>query len=140
MSLHAFTEDQLVEQPAVALFAELGWTMASASDEVFGPKGTLQRETKGDVVLASRLRLALERLNPGLPAEAISAAVDELSRDRSAMPLAAANREVYLHLKDGTKVSVPDWSLRTPTLTTTSTTSSKRRTWIQSRKRSSTAS
>jgi type I restriction enzyme R subunit len=50
----------------------------------------------------------LERLNRGLPAEAITAAVDELSRDRSAMPLAGANREVYLHLKDGIKVSVPD--------------------------------
>ena len=108
MSPHAFTEDQLVEQPAVALFGELGWTTVSASDEVFGPKGTLRRETKGDVVLVSRLRLALERLNPGLPGEAISAAVDELSRDRSAMPLAGANREVYLHLKDGIKVSVPD--------------------------------
>ena len=72
MSPHAFTEDQLVEQPAVALFGELGWTAVSAADEVFGPKGTLRRETKGDVVLVSRLRLALERLNPGLPAEAIS--------------------------------------------------------------------
>jgi type I restriction enzyme, R subunit len=77
MSPHAFTEDQLVEQPAVALFAELGWTTVSASDELFGAKGTLQRETKGDVVLISRLRLALERLNPGLPAEVISAAVDD---------------------------------------------------------------
>jgi hypothetical protein len=25
---HAYTEDQLVEQPAVALLAELGWTIA----------------------------------------------------------------------------------------------------------------
>ncbi len=108
MSPHAFTEDQLVEQPAVALFGELGWITVSGSDEVFGAKGTLQRETKSDVVLVSRLRAALERLNPGLPAEAISAAVDELSRDRSAMPLAGANREVYLLLKDGIKVSVPD--------------------------------
>ena len=23
---HAYTEDQLVEQPAIGLFAELGWT------------------------------------------------------------------------------------------------------------------
>jgi type I restriction enzyme R subunit len=108
VSPHAFTEDQLVEQPAVGLFAELGWSTVSASDEGFGPTGTLRRETKGDVVLASRLRAALERLNPGLPGEAITAAVDEMSRDRSAMPLAGANREVYLLLKDGIKVSVPD--------------------------------
>jgi hypothetical protein len=25
---HAYTEDQLVEQPAIGLFAELGWTIA----------------------------------------------------------------------------------------------------------------
>ena len=54
------------------------------------------------------LRVALERLNPALPPEAITAAVDELTRDRSAMSLEAANREVYLLLKEGIKVSVPD--------------------------------
>src|SRR4030095_15009492 len=56
----------------------------------------------------SRLRAALERLNPALPPEAITAAVDELTRDRSAMSLEAANREIYLLLKEGIKVSVPD--------------------------------
>ena len=30
MSAHAYTEDQLVEQPAIGLFAELGWTTVSA--------------------------------------------------------------------------------------------------------------
>jgi type I restriction enzyme R subunit len=68
----------------------------------------LLRETKGEVVLVSRLRAALERLNPALPTDAITAAVDELTRDRSAMSLEAANREVYLLLKEGIKVSVPD--------------------------------
>jgi type I restriction enzyme R subunit len=50
----------------------------------------------------------LERLNPALPPEAITATVDELTRDRSAMSLEAANCEVYLLLKEGIKVSVPD--------------------------------
>ena len=108
MSAHAYTEDQLVEQPAIGLFAELGWTTVSAMEETFGATGTLQRETKGEVVLGVRLRAALEKLNPALPAEAITGAVDELTRDRSAMNLEAANREVYLLLKDGIKVSVPD--------------------------------
>ena len=66
------------------------------------------RETKGEVVLVGRLRAALERLNPALPPEATTAAVDELTRDRSAMSLEAANREGYLLLKDSIKVSVPD--------------------------------
>jgi type I restriction enzyme R subunit len=30
MSPHAYTEDQLVEQPAIGLFAELGWQTVSA--------------------------------------------------------------------------------------------------------------
>jgi type I restriction enzyme R subunit len=30
---HAYTEDQRVEQPAIGLFAELGWATVSASEE-----------------------------------------------------------------------------------------------------------
>jgi type I restriction enzyme R subunit len=103
-----YTEDQLVEQPAIGLFAELDWSTVSAFDESFGPSGTLQRETKGEVVLVSRLRKALARLNPTLPEDALSFANDELLLDRSAMIPEAANREVYRLLKDGVKVSVPD--------------------------------
>jgi len=33
----------LVEQPAIQLFAELGWETLSASDEVMGASGTLGR-------------------------------------------------------------------------------------------------
>jgi type I restriction enzyme R subunit len=105
---HAYTEDQLVEQPAIGLFEELGWQTVSALEETFGATGTLLRETKGEVVLVSLLRAVLVRLNPALAPEAITAAVDELTRDRSAMSLEAANREVYLLLKEGIKVSVPD--------------------------------
>ncbi|MBA2524955.1 MAG: type I restriction endonuclease subunit R [Pyrinomonadaceae bacterium] len=105
---HAYTEDQLVEQPAIGLFTALGWQTVSALEETFGANGTLGRETSGEVVLLPKLRAALERLNPALPPEAITAAVDELTRDRSAMLLEQANREVYLLLKEGIKVSVPD--------------------------------
>src|SRR5579862_2539914 len=105
---HAYTEDQLVEQPAIGLFAELGWQTVSASEETFGAGSTLGRETKGEVVLVPRLRAALQRLNPALRPEAIAAAVDELTRDRSAMILTAANREVNSLLKEGIQVSVPD--------------------------------
>ncbi len=108
MSAHTYTEDRLVEQPAIQLFAELGWETLSASDEALGANGTLGRETKSEVVLASRLRQVLMQLNPSLPAEAISATVDELSRDRSAMTPTAANREQWALMRDGVKVSVPD--------------------------------
>jgi type I restriction enzyme R subunit len=105
---HAYTEDQLCEQPAIVLFAELGWQTVCAAEEIFGNDGTLGRETPSEVVLESRLRAALQRLNPALPPEAIAAALDELTRDRSAMLLEQANREVYLLLKEGIKISVPD--------------------------------
>jgi len=116
-----YTEDSLVEQPAIQLFAELGWETLSASDEVMGNTPSppaplpqagegsyLGRETKSEVVLTVRLRNVLVRLNPSLPPEAISAAVDELSRDRSAMLPTAANRELWALMRDGVKVSVPD--------------------------------
>ena len=112
MTSHAYTEDQLVEQPAIGLFAALGWQTVSAMEETFGTGGSsvssLGRETKGEVVLVERLRAALCKFNPTLPPEAISNAVDELTRDRSAMSLEAANREVYRLLKEGITVSVPD--------------------------------
>jgi len=108
MSPAAYSEDRLVEQPAIALFGELGWQTASAMEEKFGECGTLGRETSGEVALVPRLRTALEKLNPQLPAEAIASAVDELTRDRGAMTLAGANREVWGLLKDGVKVAVPD--------------------------------
>ena len=38
---NAYSEDQLVEQPAIGLFAELGWQTVSAMEEKFGPSGTL---------------------------------------------------------------------------------------------------
>jgi type I restriction enzyme R subunit len=105
---HPYNEDQLVEQPAIGLFAALGWQTVSAMEETFGAGASLGRETKGEVVLKDRLRAALTRFNPGLPAEAIQTAIDELARDRSAMSLEAANREIYQLLKDGIEVSVPN--------------------------------
>jgi type I restriction enzyme R subunit len=82
--MNACTEDQLVGQPAIGLFAELGWTTVSAMEETFGATGTLLRETKGEVVLVSRLRAALERLNPTLLPKAITAAVPGILFERLA--------------------------------------------------------
>ena len=91
MSAHAYTEDQLVEQPAIGLFAELGWTTVSTLDKTFGATGTLLRETKGEVVLVSRLRAALERLNPALPPKAIAAKIQNLCRTRVLLQLRVAS-------------------------------------------------
>jgi type I restriction enzyme R subunit len=42
MTTSTWTEDQLVEQPAVGLFAVLGWRTVSAMDETFGAGGALR--------------------------------------------------------------------------------------------------
>jgi type I restriction enzyme R subunit len=106
MSPHAYTEDQLVEQPAIGLFAKLGWQTVSALEETFGTHGTLGRDIKSEVVLVTRLMASLSKLNPSLPREAIKSAVDQLTRDRTAMSLEAANREIYSLMKDGIVVSI----------------------------------
>ncbi len=108
MSPSDYTEELLVEQPAIDLLAELRWATVSAMEESFGTTGTLGRETKSEVVLVPKLRPALERLNSALPVEAINLAIDELARDRSAMSLGAANRDIWELLRDGVKVSISD--------------------------------
>jgi type I restriction enzyme R subunit len=63
MSPHAYTEDQLVEQPAIGLFSSLGWQTVSAIDETFGtspptplPKGEAIPDLERD---GSRSKYAL---------------------------------------------------------------------------------
>jgi type I restriction enzyme R subunit len=101
-----FTEDQLVEQPAVDLFRSLGWETVNAYHETFGLDGTLGRSSQGEVILTRDLRAALERLNPDLPADAIQTALDAVDRDRSAMSPVQANRELYRLIRDGVRVNV----------------------------------
>ena len=36
MTVNAYTEDQLVEQPAIGLFAELGWAVAGPTCVALG--------------------------------------------------------------------------------------------------------
>ena len=105
----AFTEDHLIEQPAIQLMQhDLGWDAVAAYDEWSSGSSALGRESKREVVLTARLRPALERLNPGLAAAAIDAAVEELTRDRSSLSLVEANREIDRLLRNGVKVKTPD--------------------------------
>ena len=104
-----FSENVLVEQPTIELFGQLGWETANCFHEFEQAGGSpLGRESKAEVVLVSRLGTALEQLNPDLPSEAYEQAIEELTRDRSRLSLAQANREVYLLIKDGVKVKIPD--------------------------------
>lgn len=98
--VHPPSEDSLAEQSAIQLFVELGWQTVSVLEEVFGVGGALGRETKGEAVLVPRLRAVHEDLNPSLPPDTNSQAIGQRIRDRSAMSLAVANREVYDLLKE----------------------------------------
>jgi len=107
-SRDSYSEDDLVEQPAIALFRSLGWETYCGLHEFDSGPSPLGRETWGEVVLIQRLRPVLERLNPNLPPAALGSAVEELTRDRVAMSLPHANADVYAMLQDGVRVTFAD--------------------------------
>lgn len=105
MTPDGYTEDELVEQPAIELFEDLGWKHLNCFDE-FAANRALGRDSSGDTVLRPKLEAALRHLNPELPSEGIATAIEELAKDRSTMTLVGANQEIYKLLKDGVKVRV----------------------------------
>lgn len=105
---HDYSEDTLVEQPAIALFESLGWETGNLYAEWTGSSSSEGRQTQQEAVLGSRLRAALTKLNPDLPNDAIDLVVEELARDRSKLLPVNANQEVYRLLKAGVPVSVTD--------------------------------
>jgi type I restriction enzyme R subunit len=114
-----FTEDTLIEQPAVALCGQIGWQCANCFDETFGEGGRLGRETPNEVVLGSRLKPALQKFNPGFPKQALQLATAELTRERGILTPVEANRQVYELLKNqrtraGVKVAIEEVLDRLP--------------------------
>lgn len=89
-----------MEQPALALLAELGWTVLSGYDE----PASLGRSSKVEVVLETRLRDAVLRLNPMLDQGALDAAVAAFVGDRSSLDPVRANQAVWELLRDGVVV------------------------------------
>ena len=107
--MNLYSEDELIEQPAIALLAEMGWeTLNCYSEFDQSDRSPLGRQTKSEVVLTARLHATLERLNPTATQDAITKAIEELTRSRSLMSSVEANREIYTLLKDGVKVTTSD--------------------------------
>jgi type I restriction enzyme, R subunit len=104
----SYSEQELIEQPAIELLKKLGWEHINALYETLGPSGTLGRDNQSEIILQSRLRIAFKRLNSDLPPEAYALAFEELTRDRSRLSMPAANREIYQLLRNGIKVRLPD--------------------------------
>lgn len=106
LTAHLASEDGAVERPALSLLEDLGWTPINLIAETVGPENPTGRTSLRQVHLPARLRAALSKLNPGLPALALTLAEGELTRNRSAMLPVAANREMHRLLLDGVAVEV----------------------------------
>ena len=94
-----------LELATMQLFMNLGWSTVDATGETF-PAGLLGRKHSGEVVLRDRLDLAIARLNPDLPGEALADAIEQLVRLRPRGAEVRNNRDVWNLLRDGAKVEV----------------------------------
>src|SRR5688572_6461384 len=104
----------LVEKPGIELLVDLGWTHRDLMKEEPGPASPTGRLSFRELVLPTRLRPALRKLNPLLPDDALQQAEATLTLDRAAMLPVAANRDVYRLLREGVPVDVkqPDGSAK----------------------------
>lgn len=96
--------EQALELQTIQLFESLGYRHQNCYDEWISGKSNLGRDTRKDIILLPKLTAALTQLNPTQPTEALNLAIAELTKDRSSLSLAVANRELYKHLKAGIKV------------------------------------
>ena len=96
-----FTEST-VEDAALDWLRGLGWTVAYGPDIAPGTPGA-ERADYAAVVLEPRLRDALARLNPALPADALDAAFRRLIRPDGAT-LETRNRAFHRMVVDGVTV------------------------------------
>ena len=91
-----------VEQAALSWLTGVGWTVG------YGPDTAAERQHDyGQVVLEERLRTALARLNPQLPAAALADAQRRLTRPEGAS-LLSRNRFFHRMLVDGIPVEYRD--------------------------------
>ena len=77
--INDYTEDYLIEQPAISLFYELGWE--TDFYEKFSKNSTLGRDATGKFVLQRLVRAILVGQNPNLLPKAIEHTVEELIYD-----------------------------------------------------------
>ena len=94
--------ESVVEDAALAWLESIGWHIAHGPD-IAPDMPAAERRDYGEVVLARRLRDALGRLNPNLPAAALEDAFRKLTRPEGA-DLIARNRGVHRLLVDGVTV------------------------------------
>ena len=92
----------VVEQATLGWLESVGWAVRNGA-EIAPGEPVAERADYGQVVLEQRLRDALARLNPDLPAEALEDAFRKLTRPEGAEPV-ARNRGMHRLLVDGVAV------------------------------------
>ena len=95
------TENQL-EKQCLDWFAEVGWELAHGP-EISPDGGSLERTDYRQTVLVRRLLRALQRLNPGIPPDALEAAVQAVLKLDHPV-LEQRNRAFHRMLLDGVAV------------------------------------
>jgi type I restriction enzyme R subunit len=98
--------ESTVEEAALAWLERIGWRIAHGPD-IAPDMPAAERRDYGEVVLAQRLRDALARLNPDLPAEALEDAFRKLTRPEGA-DLMQRNRALHRLLVNGVNVEYRD--------------------------------
>ena len=102
----ASLSESTVEAVALDWLASLGWVAAHGPD-IAPDTPAAERADYGTVVLTSRLRSALSRLNPDLPDDALEDALHRLTRPAGAT-LEARNRDFHRMIVAGVTVEYVD--------------------------------
>ena len=117
--------EEALEEATVSRFRSMGYAVANLYHETFrdtepsppaplpkveGSKnaslgGYWGRRDSSEVVFTPRLRKAIRKLNPDLPSDAIESAVEQFTRDRSALNPVVANQEIHNLLKNGLPIT-----------------------------------
>ncbi len=110
MSGKWFTESE-VEEAALGWFEELGYAVLHGPD-IAPEEPAAERSDYQQVLLEGRLREALARLNPAIPADALDEAFRKVTRPKSTA-LLVNNRALHRMLVDGVEVEYrrPDGSV-----------------------------
>jgi len=95
-------DESIIEQAALDYLESLGYATLRGNDIAPGEPAA-ERTDYGQVILEDRLRQALARLNPTIPAEALDDAFRKLTRPEGPT-LEARNQQVHRWLIDGVTV------------------------------------
>lgn len=110
-----YTEDNLIEQTTINLFADLWWKDNFINAFTSEWEAKLERKNTWEVVLNKFLKEAIIKLNPSITTDAINQVIDTFTSDKSTKSLIQANKDTYEMLKNWVKINIKldDWTFET---------------------------